>query len=153
MIEVVPASPAHIGTLAARMRPIDRLECAVFGHSPKAALRASMRDACMAFTAKLDGRPEAMFGVATVSMLEGIGSPWLLLTDDGARQGKALVRMGRNVTRLFEREFRVLRNNVHADNETAIRWLGHLGYTVGPPFDMHGHSMRPFQLNRDAHYE
>ena len=148
MIDVVPASPAHVGTLAARMREIDRRECAAMGHSPKQALRLCLQFSTFVWTARLDGRPEAMFGADTVSVLDGIGSPWLLMTDTAAQQKKALVRMGRSVTALLQAEFAVLRNNVHADNTLAIEWLRRLGYEIGPSFDMGGQEMRPFSRER-----
>lgn len=145
MIEFVPASPAHIGTLAARMREIDRLECSLMGHSPKEALRMSMRYSTLAYTAKVDGRAEAMFGVSTVSLLTGEGSPWLLMTDAGAKQAKALVRDGRRYSVLFQTVFPTLRNLVHADNHVAIRWLRRLGYGIGGTVEMSGHRMLLFE--------
>lgn len=145
MIEFVPASPAHVGTIAARMREIDKLECAIMGRTPKQALRLALQGSSLAWTAKIDGRPEAMFGVAAVSLIDREGSPWLLLTDEGARHAKALVRDGRRYSDLIQMEYSVLKNFVHADNHSACRWLVRLGYTLGEPFDMHGHPMRPFE--------
>lgn len=145
MIEFVAASPAHVGTIASRMREIDRRECAIMGHTPKEALRLSLRASTYAWTAKVDGRPEAMFGVSTVSLLTGEGSPWLLLTTDAMRHARALLVEGRSYSDLIQSAFPVLANNLHAENSTAIRWLERLGYRVGEVFDMGGHPMRPFE--------
>lgn len=145
MIEFVPASPAHIGTLAARMRDIDRHECAIMGHSAKQALRMSMRYSTVAWTAKVDGRPEAMFGASTVSLLDGEGSPWMLMTDDALRHARAMLQDGRRYVDTLQGLFPLLRNNVHADNAASIKWLQKLGFTVGPVFDMAGHPMRAFE--------
>jgi hypothetical protein len=145
MIEFVPASPAHVGTLANRMRDIDRKECAIMGRTPKQALRLSLHASYAAWTAKVDGRPEAMFGVASVSLLGGEGSPWLLMTDEATRHARALLVEGRRYSDMMQRVFPVLANNVHADNAVAIRWLSRLGYTLGPVFDMAGHPMRAFE--------
>lgn len=145
MIEFVPASPAHVGTVAARMRDIDRRECAVMGHTPKQALRLSMRYSAFAWTAKVDGRAEAMFGVSTVSLLDREGSPWLLLTDEGAQHARALLVEGRRYSDLMNQHYAILRNHVHAENSTAIRWLRRLGYHIGDTFDMNGHPMREFE--------
>jgi hypothetical protein len=144
MIEVVPASPAHIGTIANRMRDIDKRECQWGGHSPKAALRIGLRTSLVAFTVKVDGRPEAMFGVCTTSWIYGEGHIWLLLTDIGAEQHRALVRLGRIYTRAFMRHYSLLRNHVHADNHKAIRWLTRLGFVVGPVDVIRGEPMREF---------
>lgn len=144
MIDIVPASPAHIGTIATRMRDIDKLECAVFGRSPKQALRAALMGSVLAWTAKVDGRAEAMFGVTPVSTLEGRGSPWLLMTPEAARHGKALVAMGRSYSVGMAKLFPVLENWVHADNVQAIAWLSRLGYTVGDLVTINGQPMRHF---------
>jgi hypothetical protein len=149
MIEIVPASPAHIGTLARRMRWIDQEECRALGHNPKQALRASLMNSTVAWTAKVDGRPEAMFGASTICFLTGEGSPWLLMTDEAVRHARALIVEGRRYTERLQGIYPVLRNNVHADNSTAIRWLSHLGYTVGEAFDMGGFPMRPFERRAD----
>ena len=144
MIEVVPASPAHVGTLANRMREIDRAECAVFGRTPKEALRLSLRSASCAWTAKVDGRAEAMFGAASLSAIDGIGSPWLLMTDVAVAHARALVELGRDYSDAMQARFRRLENWVHADNAVAIRWLTRLGYAIGPVDVINGHPMRSF---------
>lgn len=145
MIEFVAASPAHIGTIANRMRDIDVKECAIMGRTPKQALRLSLKASVAAWTAKVDGRPEAMFGVSTLSLLGGEGSPWLLMTGDAERQARALLVDARRYSDILQAMFPILSNNVHADNATAIRWLQRLGFTVGPVFDFGGHPMRPFE--------
>jgi hypothetical protein len=144
MIEVVPASPAHIGTIANRMRHIDQIECQWGGHSPKTALRLGLRSSMVAFTVKVDGRPEAMFGVVTTSWIYREGGIWMLLTDVGEKQSKSLVRLGKIYTAAFMRHYDVLRNHVHADNHKAIRWLTRLGFVVGPVDVIRGQPMREF---------
>ena len=121
MIEVVPASLTHVGPIANRMREIDQRECRWAGHSPKEALRMGLRGSFVAFTVMIDGKPEAMFGVMTSSFLWGEGRIWLLLTDVGGKQGKALVRLGRLYCRSFLNHYTVLHNHVHAENHAAIR--------------------------------
>lgn len=144
MIEVVPARPTHIGPIATRMRAIDRYECAVFGHSPKEALRQGLMGASMAWTVMIDGRPEAMFGVGTISMFDARGRPWLLMTDKGTKSRRALVRLGRIYTEAMQRHYALLENWVAADNAVTIRWLSRLGYAVGGIEMIRGHAMRPF---------
>jgi hypothetical protein len=89
MIEIVPARYSHIGPIASRMREIDRLECLIFGHTPKQALRHGIALATVAWTVLIDGRPEAMFGASTISLLDGSGRPWMLMTEDGACEARA----------------------------------------------------------------
>lgn len=144
MIEFVPASPSHVGTIANRMREIDRLECEAMGHTPKGALRTGLLGSTVSWTAKIDGRPEAMFGATPISIIEGRGRPWLLMTDIGARQHRALLRLGHIYTAAMHRHYSILENWVHADNERTIRWLSRLGFAVGGVDVIRGTPMRPF---------
>ena len=126
------------------LRAIDKLECGIFGHNPKTALRQGLMGAAMAWTVLIDGRPEAMFGCSTISILDGVGRPWLLMTDEGGKSRRALVRLGRIYTEAIQRQYTQLHNWVHADNATTIRWLSRLGYAVGAVEVIRGHAMRPF---------
>lgn len=144
MIEVVPARLTHVGPIALRMRDIDRLECRIFGHSPKEALRMGLMGATVAWTVLIDGRPEAMFGANTLSLLDGTGRPWMLMTDKAVKQRTALVRLGRIYTDALHRHYVTLHNWVHAENAVAIRWLSRLGFAVGGVEVLQGHPMRPF---------
>jgi hypothetical protein len=141
---MVPASPRHVNRIAKRMREIDVLECAAMGHTPKVALRMALLASTMAWTVMIDGEPEGMLGVTPVNVMEGKGCPWLLLTDKGGAQRKALMRLGRIYTGHMHRHFSLLENWVHADNARTIRWLTRLGYAVGGVDVIRGHRMRPF---------
>lgn len=151
MIEVVPARPQHIGPIATRMRDIDRLECYAFDHTPKEALRTGLMGAALAWTVKIDGRPEAMFGVNTISLIEGRGRVWLLMTDVAARQHRALVRLGARYTEAIHEHYSVLENLVHANNARSIRWLARLGYAIGAVDVINGYPMRPFIRRSPRH--
>jgi hypothetical protein len=144
MIEIVPAHARHVNSIAQRMRDIDRLECHIFGHTPKQALRNGLSSATCAWTALVDGRPEAMFGASTISLLDGSGRPWMLMTDEAVRHKTALLRLGRIYTEAMHRHYALLHNWVHARNETSIRWLARLGYGIGSVEVMRGEPMRPF---------
>lgn len=144
MIEIVPANFRHVNTIANRMRDIDQLECRIFGHTPKQALREGLSTATIAWTALIDGRPEAMFGAQTISLIDGSGRPWMLMTDVAARHKIALLRLGRIYTDALHRHYGILYNLVHARNETSIRWLARLGFAVGGVEVIRGEPMRPF---------
>ena len=131
MIELVRASPAHVGRIANRMRTADRAECAALGMTGKVALRKSLTASVLAYTAKIDGRPEGMFGVAPGNTLEGVGHPWMLATDAAFDCARVLVTAGPGLIALMHRRFRRLENMVSAENERAIRMLGRWGFEVG----------------------
>jgi len=144
MIEIVPARPFHVGTIARRLRAIDRLECFVAGHTPKQALRLGLTASSIVWTATVDGRPEAMFGACPISTLEGRGRAWLLMTEEAERHQKTLVRLGWRYTQALHGHYPILENHVHARNHRAIRWLARLGYAVGAVDVIEGEPMRPF---------
>lgn len=144
MIEVVPAKPQHVGTLARRMRAIDVLECQIMGHTAKEALRAGLLGSTIAWTVMIDGRPEAMLGATPISFMEGRGRPWLLMTDVAQRHAVALVRLGRIYTEHLHRHYPILENLIHANNDRTIRYLSRLGYAIGSVDVIRGHPMRPF---------
>ena len=144
MIEVVPARQHHIGTIARRLRGIDVLECQAMGHTPKQALRIGLMGSTIAWTVLIDGRPEAMMGATPLNFTTGRGRPWLLMTDVAAKKAISLVRLGRLYTEAMHRQFAMLENWIHADNETTIRYLARLGYAIGPVDVIRGFPMRPF---------
>jgi hypothetical protein len=144
MIEIVPARPFHVGTIARRMRAIDKLESLTSGHTPKQALRLGLRASSIVLTALVDGRPEAMFGACPISAVEGRARVWMLMTDEAERQHRALLRLGWRYTQALHEHYAILENYVHADNARSIRWLLRLGYAVGSVDVIGGQPMRPF---------
>lgn len=77
-----------------------------------------------------DHEPIALFGVAPVSLLGGIGSPWLLGTERTVRYASALVRQGRYYVQVMREAYPDLTNYVDARNERSIRWLQRLGFVL-----------------------
>jgi hypothetical protein len=144
MIEIVPARMTHIGPIATRIREIDELECRMWGRSPKQSLRLGLQASTLAWTALIDGRPEAMFGASTISLIDGSGRPWMLMTEEAVRHRRALLRLGRLYTAALHEHYILLHNWVHAENNLALRWLARLGYGIGGVEVIHGQPMRPF---------
>lgn len=145
MIEIVPATPAHVGTIAARMREWDRIEARAFGHSPKQALRVGLNASLWALTAKVDGRPEAMIGLTPVSMIEGRGIPWMLGTDAVYGQARGIARMMRQVVSQMRADCPRLENWVAVGNVRARSFLRHVGFGFDDePLDVGGVDMLRF---------
>lgn len=132
MISIHPAEAGDIPALARGMRPWDVRECAVFGFSPEKALRYSLAGSLMAWTARLDGDPVAMFGCAAVSLIEGTGRPWMLGTEAVYGQGRALVRLAPGYVERMRERFPRMDNLIHRDNVRALRLLRRLGFQVEP---------------------
>lgn len=121
---------------------MDRVECAASGHSPKQALRLGLRGSTLCWTAKVDGRAEAMFGLVVTSALGGTGTPWLLGTDEVYCHGREMLRWGPVFLARMVELAPSLSNVVAADNTRAIRFLRRLGFEV----DDGAGEMLPFRL-------
>jgi hypothetical protein len=119
-----------VNTIANRMREIDARECLATGRTPKQALRAGLARSIRAWTALVDDRPEAMFGVVVESLLGREGLVWFLGTDEVYRHGRELLMWGPGfISRLHDSSL-VLRNIVSSENRRAIRLLERWGFKV-----------------------
>lgn len=130
-VKLVPASPAHVGRLANRMREIDAAECAARGHAPKQSLRLALRASVWSVTAMIDGDPHAMFGIAPVSVVADRGCPWFLGSDAVLAHGRDLLTLGPLVLGRMHASFARLENSVSVDNEKALRLLARWGFSFG----------------------
>lgn len=81
--------------------------------------------------ARWDGKPIAIFGVRP---LPGgrVGVPWMLTTVHMTMaQRRAVAKASAAAVARMRAEFSTLKNFVHASNTRAIRFVQHLGFTVG----------------------
>jgi hypothetical protein len=131
MIRVIPAKLLHVGPIATRMREADIAECRALGHSPKEALRGSLRGSVDALTAFVDGRPEAMMGLYPENILEGRGRPWMLGTEAIYQHPRALLALGPKIIGIWRDSTPVLVNLVWRENVRAIRMLQRWGFEIG----------------------
>ena len=138
MIELVRATPAHVGRIANRMRDADVLECAAMGHSPKAALRSGLMNSSEVWTAKVNGVPEAMFGVVVTSALGGLGTPWMLGTDEIYRHPRQMIRWGTQIVKSWRKQTPHMENYVAATNGRAIRLLRRWGFRISGEVQVFG---------------
>jgi hypothetical protein len=129
-IRIVPAEMRHVGYLARHMRTIDQLECRAMGREPKQALRTGIAASAKCWTALLDGRPHAMFGVVVESILTGEAVPWFLGTDEVYRHPREMLKWGPGIIERLHDSRHTLRNLVSAQNGQAIRLLKRWGFTV-----------------------
>jgi hypothetical protein len=112
------------------MRDIDRREAEASGHTAKQALRAGLIRSSHAWTALVNDRPEAMFGVVIESALGGEAVPWFLGTDEVYRHPREMLMWGPGmIDRLHDSRF-TLRNLVSSENRRAIRLLKKWGFEV-----------------------
>lgn len=131
MIRLVPAKLSHVGPIATRMRPADIEEVGAFGRTPKQALRMGLRASVDAYTALVDGRPEAMMGLTPVNALERQGAPWMLGTEAIYDNPRAMLFLGPKVIAKWRDSTRNLSNLIARKNDRAIRMLRRWGFEIG----------------------
>lgn len=134
--KILPASLEHFQELAHTMREADVAEVWAGWHkSPLEAIETSVTFSPEAFTGLADGRVVCMFGVAKPFLIggENIGAPWLLGAEELPDHARAFLRLNKRYIEAVRQDFSRLENYVAADNETAIRWLGWLGFTLEDP--------------------
>ncbi len=122
-----------ISRVASNMRAWDVRECKASGLTPRAALRLGVLGSSLCYTACVEGRAEAMFGVTGVSTLDRTGSPWLLATERAYDYPRAWLEVAPRFLALFRHRYPGgLENYVHRDNVRAVRLLRRLGFDIAP---------------------
>lgn len=144
-ILVRPPRRADIPVLVANLREADRQELeAARGGEPHEAVRSALALSSHRWAMDVDGNLGLVGGIVTVSLLNGIGSPWLLGTTELDRIPGALTKIGLRYRDVALGLFPELVNYVDARNVKAIRWLKRLGFTVSDTPVPYGVSRLPF---------
>lgn len=140
------AAQDDIACIAARARPADAAEMAALGKTVASAMESGLKVSDWAMTGTLDGVPVCMFGVAPVSLLNGIGAPWMLAAEPLEAAQKTFLKLCRPVVSEMARCYPRLINVVDERNTTAIRWLRWLGFRFDmPALLVGGHPFLPFR--------
>jgi hypothetical protein len=149
-IEIAAVEPWHLERILATVRPADLAEINAIGlhNSPLAALQQSVAISQHSAVALHDGVPLCVFGVSPVSLLSGVGSPWLIGSVVLEQHTKELVARAPAYIRLMLRIYPRLENHVHAENRRAVRWLRAAGFTIHPPapYGLRGELFHPFSM-------
>ena len=84
-----------------------------------------------------------IFGVAPVSIIGSIGSPWMIGTDLIVKKPKHFLRKCQSSVLEMNEAYDTLINYVDSRNHYAITWLSWLGFKLGEP-EAHGPMGVPF---------
>lgn len=134
--EIVDSTESHAHYIAENMREVDRKEIWYSGQSkPIDALMRGLNSNGLCYTMIVNDKPAIMFGSLCYDMENRKGSAWLLSTDaiDDVVWNKQDFEMMHSYVKKLSEGYSVLENYVHNDNETSIRWLESLGFTVHDP--------------------
>lgn len=146
-IQIIPTRAYHLRRVAAVMRQADKDEViAATGRSPLWGLVHSYKRSAICMTVLIDGEPEAIFGAGDLSVLTGMGAPWLLASDRAVSCRVEFLRGSVHWRDQLLRRYSVLRNVVDCRNKIAIRWLRWLGFAFSDPFKHRGHDFMMFEL-------
>lgn len=136
--------PGDAEELAPRLRQADLDEiAAVSGRPPQQALEASVAMSTSSWAVEIDDELACLMGVTPVSILGGIGCPWLLGSDAVARHAGAFIKQTLIYIPLMLEAYPHLFNFVDARNTKAIRWLKRAGFNVMSPMP-YGRANMPF---------
>lgn len=146
---ILPAEPRHIEALATRLRDGDAAELQCAGLLPTRALWRSWRGSLISRVALVDGEIAAAWGMGG-SPFGRIGRPWLLTAPPVERAKIAFLRESRHEVALMLAVCPELRGVVDAAYGRAVRFLGALGFTLGPefPYGPHEAPFREYRISR-----
>lgn len=144
------AVPADADRLLRELRHCDRLEAeaAVGAANVGFVLRYTLGASLAAWCCEQDGEIVCLFGVAVLSVVGGLGAPWMLGTDRLDRLPRAVMRQARgNLSRMLAL-FPHLVNFVDARNLRSIRLLRWLGFEIHPaqPYGVQGLPFHRFEM-------
>lgn len=144
-----PTEPGDARTLYENLRLSDFAECLAYGKPDMlAGIEDSVRRSPMCWTAFIDGELAAILGCGVISLMGGVGSPWMLGTPVLDRHSRVLVRETPVYIGRMLNAFPHLLNYVHTDNVTSKRWLRRLGFTLhkAVPYGARGELFHPFEM-------
>lgn len=132
--EVFPLTMADIDAIEPLVRQADRDEITeALGIPMRDALKDGIRHSFKASKIVVEGSVVAVFGDAPVSLLGGLGVPWLISTVHVERYPRAFLAVCKpEVAEMLSRHPDLV-NYVDVRNAIAIRWLGWLGFTFDDP--------------------
>lgn len=137
-----------------KMRKSDRDEVwASHHHTPEEALSMGFRYSRICLTLLHKGKPVAMFGAAAIPDVEGLGSIWLLGTDELSRCQTAFLKLSKLFVGVLLNDYQTLYNYIDVRNTTTKRWLEWCGanFKDVQTYGIEGRPFQYFEFRRDDH--
>lgn len=143
-VEIIQARVSHIPVIASRVRPEDKAELWDFACvTPAQAMYYGLNQARLARTGFIDGEAVCMLGVNTISVVSGIGRPWMIGTSLLDKYAMTFLRRCQPVVAEMLSDYKRLENYIDVRNVKAIAWLQWLGFEMEEPEPM-GIYKKPF---------
>lgn len=153
MAEIKMTIPEDVFEISEKIRQVDRDECRWSAHiEAEDALWRGLEHSTMCWTGRINGNIACIFGVAPLSILGGVGIPWMLGTEELARHARTFLMASIVYVGLMSARYRFLENYVAANNTAAIKWLDWLGFSLWParPYGPDGVLFHRFTMHREG---
>lgn len=144
-----------VAMLVANLRPTDRDELHA-SNGPHVDLHNVVRHALHIshhrWAVEINGELAALGGVADVSILNGVGSLWMLGSVVLSHYPRVLMRIGKRYRDTALGHYEHLVNYVDARNTGSIKWLKKLGFDVHlepTPYGPQNMPFHKFELRRN----
>lgn len=126
------ATEADVGRIIdLGLREADLIECRrMTGRPIHEALHHSWAVSLHRYAVVLNDDPVAFAGCYPLNLFEGVGSPWLITTNEAPRHWWRFLKFSRLILEIFKQDYNKLTNVVDAENKTSIKWLKWLGFNV-----------------------
>ena len=148
-VNIMPSEAGDVFELKDNLRTEDISECQACGHTPTEALASGYIFSDECYSAKVNGKTEAMFGVSSFNQPEGYGAVWYLGSDESFKHPIALVKGGRKYIEEWLQKFKVLYNRVDARNLRHIEWLKCVCFKFTDSTFINGYEFLNFYVNKE----
>ena len=114
-------------------------------------LTRSVRVSTLCKVLESDGEPVVIFGVAPLSVIAREGAPWLIATDMASDMEYRFARLSKRLLPLMIGPYLRLYNYIDVRNETTMRWLKWLGFSISEPLEygVNGELFMRFEMEAD----
>lgn len=148
-IEIRFPSEKDMKYLSEHMRGQDVAEVtASHGTNMHYIIKSCVRRSNDAWALLVDKKLMFIAGIGEVSLLGGVGAPWLLGTDLITQHPKIFLRYTRELISEVMQTHNCLANYVDVRNSAAIRYLKHMGFRFGEavPYGLMQLPFYPFEM-------
>ncbi|MER1847225.1 hypothetical protein KC948_10275 [Proteus mirabilis] len=130
-VQIIPATHEHIVRLLPHVRQADVDEFyAMSMQTPEQVLRHGLSVSTKAYAGIINEEVVTIFGVASGSLLTGLGVPWLVGTDLLEQHQKTFLRRCKPILKQMLGQYPTLMNYVDERNHIAKAWLHWLGFQI-----------------------
>ena len=144
---IQPSEAEDVYELKDNLRAEDVRECQAGGYTPFQALLNGFVHSDECYSAKINNRTVAMFGVSSKNQVEGVGVIWFLGGDETERHPISMVRDSKEYLDRWLEKYKILWNVVDVRNTRHIAWLKHLGFTFINHININGYRFLQFYKN------